>query len=223
MKFVGVIGRLLAAGLLISGCQTTGNDSSNSVVMKAPTQAAPKIKVVAVPLPNVQVGDTWSYSDGYGLKVGAIKADGNTRYERTDVEDQWLVRKAFFKQESQSRKTHRLVVFRTLGPMELISSSINTPISYIREYMRNDELIRHRTTWVIEGKERITVPAGTFDTWVMVMRTESLTSNWRGYERWYYSPEVNNYVRLEYKYGDAPDGSRVLMSYALVSNEKPKS
>ncbi len=107
--------------------------------------------------------------------------------------------------------------------MSLLTSGVNKPVTYIREYMRNGELVRHRTSWLIEGKEKIAVPAGTFDTWVIVMRTQSLTSNWRGFERWYYSPEVNHYVRMEYKYGEAPDGSRVLMNYKLLKKTKGQS
>jgi hypothetical protein len=48
------------------------------------------------------------------------------------------------------------------------------------------------------------------------MRTRSLTSNWTGYERWWYAPSVRNYVRMEYKYGESPENARVLLS-SMVS------
>ena len=48
------------------------------------------------------------------------------------------------------------------------------------------------------------------------MRTRSLKTDWTGYERWWYSPKAKNYVRMEYKYGESPESSRVLMSYSLA-------
>jgi hypothetical protein len=49
-----------------------------------------------------------------------------------------------------------------------------------------------------------------------VWRARSLKSNWTGFERWWYSPEVQQYVRLEYKYGAGETASRVLMRYHLA-------
>jgi hypothetical protein len=51
---------------------------------------------------------------------------------------------------------------------------------------------------------------------VIVWRTRSLRSDWTGFERWWYSPDVQNYVRMEFKYGSEADGSRVLMNYRLA-------
>ena len=44
---------------------------------------------------------------------------------------------------------------------------------------------------------------------------------WTGFERWWYSPQAQNYVRMEFKYGPEPDGSRVLMNYHLASSTAP--
>jgi hypothetical protein len=48
------------------------------------------------------------------------------------------------------------------------------------------------------------------------MRARSLTDDWTGFERWWYSPQVKNYVRMEYQYGSVT-GSRVLTHYTLVA------
>jgi len=45
---------------------------------------------------------------------------------------------------------------------------------------------------------------------VVVMRTRNPETGWTGFERWWYAPEARHYVRLEYRYGDQPVGSRVL-------------
>lgn len=203
---------------LLGGCQFLETAFAEPAKITAPS-SAPTVTAMASPttltISPVSVSDEWSYSDGYALRVSEVRPDGVAKYDRLDAEGQWFVRRALFIEESQSRKVHRAVVYRTGNPMDLLSAKINQPITYIREYMRDRELIRHRTSWVIEGKEKITVPAGTFDAWVLVMRTQSLDSNWRGFERWYYSPTVKNYVRLEYKYGEGAHGSRVLMTYKV--------
>jgi hypothetical protein len=219
MKFLRTVVGFVGAAMLVAGCLPEKPKPSVAMNTPADTSAAPSASTI--PLPTYVVDSKWSYSDGYAIRVSEVSDNGRAKFVRTDAEDQWFVRKAIFREESQSRKIHRLVVFRTADPMALFSAKPNKPIVHIREYMRNGELVRHRTSWVIEGKEKITVPAGTFDTWVLVMRTQSLTSNWRGYERWYYSPKISGYARLEFKYGEAPDGARVLMSYNLAEPAEP--
>lgn len=91
-----------------------------------------------------------------------------------------------------------------------------SPLTFRREYLSNGKLVVHASSWSVEGRERITVPAGTFDCWVIVWRERSLRSNWTGFERWWYSPETQQYVRMEYKYGDQEPASRVLMRYRLA-------
>lgn len=223
MRILRTVGILGACAVITTGCQLLGQPTESAVMATqssdaGPSDAPPKpTAAITIPAPQWKVGDSWTYSDGYGMKVTGVNADGTAEFRRLDDADQWFVRRGFFTEESQSRTVRRRVIFRTSDPMDLLATGINQPVSFVREYMRNDELVRHRTSWVIEGREKITVPAGTFDCWVIVMRTQSLDSNWRGFERWYYNPEARNYIRLEYKYGEAPNGSRVLMEYKLAS------
>ena len=218
MTSLRTIGFLIAGIPLLGGCQALETAFAEPAKVTTPSSAS-TATAMALPatltIPPVSVGDEWSYSDGYALRVTEVRPDGVAKYDRLDAEGQWFISRALFKEESQSRKVHRVIVYRTGNPMDLLSAKINQPVTYIREYMRDRELIRHRTSWVIEGKEKITVPAGTFDAWILVMRTQSLDSNWRGFERWYYSPAVKNYVRMEYKYGEGAHGSRVLMTYKV--------
>ena len=216
MKFLKTVVGFVGAAMLVAGCQYSEAPKPPADT-KTPADTSAKSKPAStIPLPAYVVDSEWKYSDGYAIRVSEVRANGKAKFVRTDVDDQWFVRNAIFKEESQSRNIHRLVVYQTADPTALFLAKTKQPIVYIREYMRNGELVRHRTSWTIEGREKITVPAGTFDTWVLVMRTQSLTSNWRGYERWYYSPEISGYARLEFKYGEAPDGARVLMSYNLA-------
>ena len=201
-------------GFFVVGCQMLGSGKSTKPTEMVKPQVANLQSEATLSAPAWSVGDTWKFSDGYTLSVTEVLTDGRTMFQRGD-NPHWFTRRGFFREESQSKRVKRLVVYRAPDPLKLFPAKNTKPVSFIREYMRNDTLVRHRTSWQIEGRERITVPAGTFDTWVLVWRSDGLDSNWRGYERWYYSPAVRNYVRLEYKYGEAPDGSRVLMSYTV--------
>ncbi|MBF0615045.1 MAG: hypothetical protein HQL92_07805 [Magnetococcales bacterium] len=198
---------------------------------KAGSDATPAQKR-PVEAPKWQVGDRWLWSDGYGLEVIDHKDDW-TVFARTDTERKntsnfdspyqnrvWYKHKGFFTVESHNGKEYRQVVFRSIDPMQLFPLEPGRNVAFSREYMNNGQLRTHRTSWTVEGWETIQTPAGKFDCLILMMRTRSTTSNWVGFERWWYSPDVRNYVRLEYKYGSLPASSRVLMSYQLVSNNK---
>jgi len=167
----------------------------------------------AVAAPRWVRGDRWMYSDGYGLQV--IGVDGDiTRFRRLDDPGQWFTRHGFLRQEAQSATAHRRVVFRSIDAAEAQTLRMRRPVVFTREYTSNQQPRVHRTSWILEGRETITVPAGTFDTWVIVMRSRNAATNWTGFERWWYSPEVRHYVRLEYRYGKHPVSSRVLMDFS---------
>ncbi|CAK0771537.1 conserved hypothetical protein [Gammaproteobacteria bacterium] len=165
--------------------------------------------------PIWKVGDTWRYSDGYELKVSLTRGE-ETTFQRVDILDDWLVRRGLFKVRSKQGDIYREVVYRTKDPEDLFPLSIGRQVVFSEEYMRGGDLIRRNTSWTVEGRETIQVPAGTFNCWVLVMRTRGIQSDWTGMERWWYSPEVKHYIRLEYRYGTEPAGARVLMNYTLV-------
>ncbi len=181
-----------------------------------PAPAAAPTRLASQPFvpPHWSVGDTWRYSDGYGMTV--VESNGEAaKFQRLDDPAQWFVMRGLFREETKSRAALRNVVFRSENPMALFGAPAGKPIVFMREYTRNGITVRHRTSWTTEGRETVTVPAGTFDTVVAVMRTRSLTGNWVGYERWWYSPAIRNYVRMEYRYGETPESSRVLVTYSV--------
>src|SRR5437868_6370063 len=164
--------------------------------------------------PQWRVDSTWEYSDGYGLRV-ASTTQSTTVFQRLDAPDQWFSMRGFLRQDAASATTKRQTIYRTVAPTAGDGLTAGTPLTFQREYLSNKQLIVHASSWAVEGRQRITVPAGTFDCWVIVWRARSLKSNWTGFERWWYSPEVQQYVRLEYKYGAGATASRVLMRYHL--------
>jgi hypothetical protein len=180
--------------------------------------AAPSTQRLTVPAPDWQVGDTWSYSDGYGLSVAQVDG-GMTSFRRTDAPEQWFSRKGFLRQDAQSATTLRSVVYRSIPVSAAQSLKSGAPLVFTREFTANGKIRVYSTSWVVEGKERISVPAGDFDAFVIVMRTRNPETEWTGFERWWYAPEIRNYVRLEYRYGDNPIGSRVLTGFLPSGSE----
>ena len=169
----------------------------------------------AVRAPDWRVGSEWRYSDGYGLKV--TRADGPvTTFQRLDDSTQWVVRRGFLREDSQSATTLRKLLYENLPPGAGLALSTKTPLVYRREYMSGDAQVAHATSWTVEGRETVKVPAGVFDCFVLAMRTRNVQDGWSGFERWWFSPVAQNYVRMEYRYGPHQSGSRVLTSYRLA-------
>lgn len=220
----GLVSVLL--GLTLMGCnpQTTKPDAEDSGGIVASNDVPQEVGKVTSgdqpvslaslsPLPpDWHPGQEWHWSDGYALKVSHRQGDITT-LQRIDDPRQWQKREGLFLVESQSATTHRKLIYRTGNPNKLFPLAAGKNIVFRREYLASGELKVHRTSWAVEGRETIQVPAGEFDCWILMRRTRSLVSDWVGYERWWYSPEVQHYVRLEYQYGPDMAGSRVLMSY----------
>lgn len=216
---VRIIGLALATALM-SGCISDDPASkpvdltkADDMIGQSSANGRPAQPMALVP-PEYSVGDTWSYSDGMGYKVTEAKGT-RAKLVRTDAPKQWFTTNGVFRTASQSGSALRKDVYNSKDPSLLYTAGLGKPVTYTREYTRNGTLIRHNTSWVIEGYETITVPAGTFDTIVLTKRSRSMTGNWTGYERWWYAPAAKNYVRMEYRYGEAPQSARVLTSYSV--------
>lgn len=179
-------------------------------------RSGPPVEAAA---PAWRVGSEWLYSDGYGLRVTRVDGPASapvTTFQRTDDPSQWVTRRGFLRESSRSGTTERRLLFEDLPPGAGLLLSSRTPLTYRREYAADGETRAHATSWTVEGRERVVVPAGEFDCVILVMRTRSLTGDWTGYERWWFSPQAQNYVRLEYRYGPDEEGARVLTSYRLA-------
>lgn len=209
-RLVGLATALIAAGNL-AGCAGTGPVAGAESQGSTQAQMA---GLTAEPLsaPEWRIGDRWRYSDGYSLEVDKI-ADGETRFRRLDAPDQWFSRRGFLRQDAKSATAERSVVFRSIATGDAARLLVGQPIVFTREFVSNGVTRVHSTSWVVEGRERISVPAGDFDCTVIVMRTRNPETGWTGFERWWYAPAARHYVRLEYRYGEGPIASRVLTDY----------
>lgn len=197
-----------AALLALTGCEPATTPTLGATALETaigPTDAR---------APNWAVGSLWKYSDGYGLQVVSI--DGlDTKFVRLDDPSQWVVRRGFLREDARSATTVRSLVFEDLPRGAGLVLSTRHPLVYRREYNASGVTRSHVTSWTVDGRDRVRVPAGEFDCIVLTMRTRNVADGWTGYERWWFSPLTQNYVRMEYRYGDAPPGSRVLVSYQL--------
>jgi hypothetical protein len=191
-----------------------------AVLLATGASAAPVPANSVVKAPDWSAGSEWHYSDGYAVKVASVSATG-ALFQRLDAPGQSFMREGFIRTDSTSATATRKAIYRTVPDAAGQSLSAAKPLTFQREYLNNGKLMVHASSWTVEGRETITVPAGTFDCWVIVWRTRSLRSDWTGFERWWYSPDAQNYVRMEFKYGSEPDGSRVLMNYRLAASSAP--
>jgi hypothetical protein len=182
----------------------------------APAPSGNPEKPAIVAAPQWRAGSSWEYSDGYAMRV-ASSDNGATVFQRLDAPGQWFSMHGFLRQDAASPAAKRQTIYRTVPPSAGEALKASESLTFQREYLSNDKLMVHATSWTVEGRERITVPAGTFDCWIIVWRARSLKSNWTGFERWWYSAEAQEYVRLEYKYGAMATASRVLMRYHLAA------
>ena len=191
-----------------------------ALLLTTGASAAPVPANSVVKAPNWSAGSEWHYSDGYAVKVASVSPKG-TLFQRLDAPGQSFMRDGFIRTDSTSATATRKAIYRTVPDNAGQSLSAAKPLTFQREYLNNGKLMVHASSWTVEGRETITVPAGTFDCWVIVWRTRSLRSDWTGFERWWYSPDAQNYVRMEFKYGSEADGSRVLMNYRLAAASTP--
>jgi len=196
--------------LLLGGCAATSQwlDASPAPTVLAGNQA--------VRAPDWRKGSEWQYSDGYGLKVARVEGSVTT-FQRLDDPSQWVARRGFLREDAQSGTTLRKLLFEDLPPGAGLVLSPRTPLTYRREYMAGATQRTHATSWTVEGRETVKVPAGEFKCFVLVMRTRDVADGWTGFERWWYSPQAQNYVRMEYRYGSTAPGSRVLTQYRLAA------
>lgn len=65
------------------------------------------------------------------------------------------------------------------------------------EFTRNWAGEAWRDRIEVTGSERVTVPAGTFETYLLLRRSEQIGSDWRAEQRTWYAPELGWVVKFE--------------------------
>ncbi|MGN7612693.1 hypothetical protein ACQZV8_11475 [Magnetococcales bacterium HHB-1] len=178
--------------------------------------------------PKWRIGDWWEYNDGYKLSVTKVDSEKQlTTFKRIDKDmvsnyTSTVQRRGLIKEQSISPAgIKRTVIYRSqdlfarLYPLH-VGKFIPFQREYVKQYYPNTEkehiIIHHKTSWNVLDVQRVQVPAGIFDCWVLEWKSFNRASRWNGFERWYYSPDIRHYVRLEYQYGKKK-GARVLTKF----------
>lgn len=89
---------------------------------------------------------------------------------------------------------------------------------------RVPETLGRRWECSVDGSERVSVPAGDFDTYVVSCNRYSSDDNeWRGRHTYYYSPDIRHYVKLEKRYVNRSTRIEQLKSYGFNSEYLPEN
>ncbi|MBF0180561.1 MAG: hypothetical protein HQM03_11115 [Magnetococcales bacterium] len=217
MRISGAIGMALGVALIaLGGCggKTAPVDTKASTILQRSPVTARTLDLDPGPFLWHQ-GDQWEYSDGYALQVTRVEGEVAT-LTRMDRKDEWMQRRSLFREGYRSGKGERKVIYRSADPYTLFPLQTGKSVEFNREFMQDQKLQVHKTSWIVLGQETVQVPAGRYDCWVLLWRSESLHSDWTGEEKLWYSPLVGNFVRMEFQYGNAPASSRVLMKYRKI-------
>ncbi|OOZ36826.1 hypothetical protein [Solemya velesiana gill symbiont] len=122
--------------------------------------------------------------------------------------------------KSRSSEGHTSVPYDTLWPLKTGNTA---DIPFQQTITKNDgsepKVLIRNWRCVVEGTERVSVPAGTFDTYRTVCSRNSPNSGrFRASKTYYYAPKIGHYVLIEeqHKYKDSK--RKELTGYGFDSN-----
>lgn len=85
------------------------------------------------------------------------------------------------------------------------------------------ETLGRRWECSVEGTERVSVPAGDFDSYIVSCnRYSSDGGEWRGRHTYFYSPDIRHYVKLEKRYAGGSARIEQLKGYGFNSEYLPE-
>ncbi len=174
-------------------------------------------------LPTYAVGESFTYDDGRTDTVIARRGDTVTWRSANGI-----IRKGyrnflipFFEWQNRTRRSRSQITARPnmLWPL---ATGNKQSFEVKQTVVSNDGLTTNeiKQSWqcIVEGTERITVPAGTFDTYrVSCFRYLPGTRFWRQTRIFNYAPAVGHYVVREDTYAALPSRRRELVSAGFNS------
>jgi hypothetical protein len=218
--------RLLAILITVSlfivtgGCQTGQQSMVNT--------DSDMLELSEAALPNYSVGEYFSYDDGTTTVVTAVSNEQVTwRYNNgatsTGFRNFILPALTWTSANSHSNAT-------STAPADLLwplATGNQGQYESHQVISRDDEIESTEISRIwdckVEGTERVNVPAGTFDTYVIDCKRYSSTNNsWRGTRRYYYAPDLGYYVIREDRLRSRSDRTRKLVNYGFNSTFLPK-
>jgi hypothetical protein len=210
---------IVCAMIALSGCQT------GKSVLKTQNQGLQLSEAV---LPTYMVGEYFNFDDGSSRMVAAVSGEWVTWQYNTGTVSKGY--RNFIIPALTWTSAHRYSEGKTTAPADLLwplavgkkgTYDFQQTISK-HDGTESNELSR---SWscAVEGTERVSVPAGTFDTYVIACNRYSSTSHkWRASRKLYYAPDLGHYVMKQDRHRSRPDKKRQLVSYGFRSIVLPE-
>ena len=213
---------LISVGLIIvtGGCQT-GQQS----MIKADSDM---LELSEAALPNYSVGEFFSFDDGTTTVITAVSNEKVTwgyHNGATSTGYRNFILPALTWTSANSHSTAT-----STAPVDLLwplATGNQGQYESHQVISRDDQIesteFSRKWDCTVEGTERVSVPAGTFDTYVIDCKRYSSTSNsWRATRRYYYAPDIGHYVIRDDKFRSRSDRTRKLVTYGFNSTFLPK-
>lgn len=207
---------IIAAGILLltAGCQSgpryaVANDVDQRVMAKAQ-------------LPDYAPGEYFVFDDGSAVLVSEV-SDGLVTWRH----ENGVISKGypnFIIPDLSWTSANRFSEARTTAPPDLLwplAAGKRGTFDFEQAIASNDgsaptQLVR-RWTCTVEGTERVSVAAGSFDTVVIACNRYSDAGSWRATRRFYYAPDLGYYVLREDRHHRRTDTRRELVNHGFNS------
>ena len=211
-----MVGAIIALG----GCQTPQQSQIN---LKT---GGPQLHEAA--LPNYAVGEYFTFDDGTTTMVAAISGELVTwQYDNGTVSKRYrnfIIPALTWTSAKKHSKAKTTANADMLWPLD-VGKKDQYDFHQVISKHDGSEATGLSRSWgcVVEGTKRVSVAAGTFDTYVITCRRYSGTSHkWRATRKFYYAPDIGHYVFREDKYRGRSEKKRELVSYGFNSTVLPK-
>jgi len=213
---------LIAVGLIIvtGGCQT-GQQTLNNTYSSNP-------HLTRADLPDYAVGEYFIFDDGTAAVVtGVSKEEVTWRYQNGAISTRYrnfiLPALSWTSASSQSQTT----LTASSDMLWPLATGNRGQYESYQVISRNDRIesteLSRKWECTVEGTERVSVPAGTFDTYVVACKRYSTSSNsWRATRKYYYAPELGHYVIRDDIFRSRSDRTRRLVAYGFNSTFLPE-
>ena len=214
--------------LVLGGCQTIGTLLANpNPKPKISFNTGPKLSPSA--MPRYVVCETFTYDDKRTDTVIAAKGELVTwRTNRGIINKRYrnfLIPSVSWQTRKRRSRADITAQPGMLWPLK-IGNKDRFDVSQVISGNDGSSIRELSQSWLcaVEGTEKLTVPAGTFNTFrIPCYRYTVGTGSWRQTRTFYYAPRLGHYVVREDTYINRPSTRRELVSTGFDSRVLPKS
>ena len=217
-----LLATLIAVGLIIvaGGCQNWQQTLNNTY--------SDNPQLFRADLPHYAVGEYFVFDDGtVAVVTGVSKEEITWRYQNGATSTRYrnfILPALSWESASSQSQTTLTASPDMLWPLATGNSGQYESYQVIsRNNLIEATELSRKWECAVEGTKRVSVPAGTFDTYVISCKRYSNTSNsWRATRKYYYAPELGHYVVRDDTFRSRSDRTRRLVAYGFNSTFLPK-